>query len=424
MALDIILYVRMDLVRNMFVLPAVNFTYDFFHWVKPLPEPAMHVLMGFMFVCALAIAAGVFFRPACRLFAGSLFYLLLLDKSIYNNHIYLFVLLALLLSFTDADRALSFRRSGRSIAGTVPRWQLGILQLQLLIVYTYGGIAKLTHDWLVRAQPVRTMAEGLSADNMLFRWLKTEGGIALLNYGGLVVDLGAPLLLMYRPIRKWGIWIYVAFNVLNSQLFHDIGIFPFVMLFSLTLFVEVEKLSWFSGAKSASSSLQARGMNKTTHPVTSAGWPRAFAFLVPYFIFQLLFPFRGFFLPNPLDWTTIGNKFSWRMKVDTRQVTNIGFFVLDPQSQTYMPTQIQTLVNTMQLQHLSMDPRSVLQFARFLKAKALAQGIREPLVTGHVKVKYNGRQEQDFFDPATDLGNMRIRWWKKAEWVNPVIGTD
>ncbi|MBK6931833.1 MAG: hypothetical protein IPH12_13600 [Saprospirales bacterium] len=36
--------------------------------------------------------------------------------------------------------------------------------------------------------------------------------------------------------------------------------------------------------------------------------------LLGYFAFQILFPLRGLLLPNPLDYTTIGNRFAWRVK--------------------------------------------------------------------------------------------------------------
>src|SRR5690606_14836922 len=141
-------------------------------------------------------------RWACLLFSVALLYIFLLDKSLYNNHIYLFVILGFLLSFTDADKFFSLKRvATRPFA--VPRWQPGILQLQFIIVYFYGGIAKLKADWLIRAEPVRSLVASLDTDNPFLKLFASEAGVLFINFGGLLVDLGAPLFLLYKPTRKW-----------------------------------------------------------------------------------------------------------------------------------------------------------------------------------------------------------------------------
>lgn len=103
-------YIKIDLVKNMFVLPRVNFKYDGLAWVTAMPEPYMDALLLILLGLAVLMTCGIWFKWAARLFALGYAYLFLIDKSIYNNHIYLFILLALLLSCTHADQFLSLKK--------------------------------------------------------------------------------------------------------------------------------------------------------------------------------------------------------------------------------------------------------------------------------------------------------------------------
>lgn len=92
------------------------------------------------------------------------------EKSRYNNHYYLDVLFAILVAGTDVHTALSVtsvpcHRGTRQdnfvawcrsqCALTVPAWQLWAFRSQVLLVYLYGALAKLSSpDWLTRAQPM------------------------------------------------------------------------------------------------------------------------------------------------------------------------------------------------------------------------------------------------------------------------------
>src|SRR5688572_31545866 len=62
-------YFRIGLIENMFVHPRINFSYDGFYWLKPLPEVYLNILLGALLICGCLIAAGIFFKWACRFFA-------------------------------------------------------------------------------------------------------------------------------------------------------------------------------------------------------------------------------------------------------------------------------------------------------------------------------------------------------------------
>lgn len=407
MIYEIIDYFRIDLIRNMFVLPAINFQYDFLKWLHPLPEIWMNILLGLLLVCGLLIATGIYFKWACRLFAAGYLYIFLLDKSIYNNHLYLFILIAFLLSFTNADNAFSLRRSKANPTAWIPNWQIFILQLQIIIVYFFGGIAKLKADWLLECQPIKSLMLSIPDSHILTGALKNDFGVLLFTYGGLLLDLGAPLLWI-KKIRNVAIIPFILFHIINSMIFRDIGIFPFVMLFSLILFFNAGKLPF---------------INRLAHPVrkqTASHLPAMPVFLAGFMVFQVLFPLRGHFLPNDLDWTTIGNRFSWRMKVDTRTIDEMYFIVTDLDRGESQPVLIHKMINDMQILNMSMDPRSVKDFAMMLKRKALEMGFKNVAVTASIKVRYNGRASQYFIRPDIDLTKVEYNPFQKLEWVLPV----
>lgn len=424
-------YIRIGLIRQMFFLPALNFKYDFLRWLTPLPEGYMHILLYGLLACAFMIAIGLWFKWACRVFAVGYAYIFLMDKSIYNNHIYLFILLAILLSVTRADLTLSVKawwRQRKRTAQTsetdsihIPRWQPFVIQAQIMIVYFYGGIAKITSDWMLRQEPVRSLLEQMQSGHWMAPLIKNEFGVYLLNYGGFLIDILSPILLWYKPIRNWAIIPFIGFHFSNSNIFHDIGIFPFIMMLGLIIYFDTEEIpflrKWITRNNQTENDFQPESGTGSIGMNTGIAVKR---FLWIYFTFQLLFPFRGHFLPNDLDWTTIGNRFSWRMKVDTRELEEMSFYVAESDTSVLHPVEIRNLVNDMQLLNLYMDPRSIADFGALIGRLAKERGMENPRVTASIRVRYDGRPSQYFIDPKTDISKATYAFCKKIPWVYPV----
>jgi vitamin K-dependent gamma-carboxylase len=224
-----IYYVQIQFIKQGLLAPTMQFKYDGLGWIGLFPEPVLQGILALIFVAGVLITIGYRMRPAAMFYAISLAYFFLVEKAYYNNHIYLFILLCLLLSFTNADRFLSIK-GNKGHESVIPRWQVFILQFQIAIVYFYGGLAKLDPDWLFRQEPMRTLVTTyLDRNNEIL--------VLFLTYGGLLLDLAAPFVLFYKPLRKWGLIPLILFHATNTQLFNDIGIFPYVMLGSLILFL-------------------------------------------------------------------------------------------------------------------------------------------------------------------------------------------
>lgn len=412
MSYEVTNYLFTGMVHSFFVSPKMNFGYEGLEWLKPLPPPILNVILYIMLACALLITFGLMMKWAARLFAASYLYLFLLDKSLYNNHIYLFILLAVLLSLTNADQFVSLRK--RTLPGiAVPRWQQFILAAQVMCVYFFASLIKMRADWWVLQQPIRIIAESIPADTWVAPLYKSEIGIYMMVFGGFALDFFAPLFLWYKPIRKWAILPFALFHFSNSNIFGDIGIFPFIMMGALLLYFELEEIPILKKRYPALTN-----KNSTISNPVIGKW--TLSFLVLYFTFQLLFPLRGLFLPNDLDYTTIGNRFSWRVKADSRVVSEFKFILKDPASSKEGEINYPTMINNVQINAMLYDPRMIRAFAQNIHQEAVKNGLPDAEVYAKIKFSYNGRPPQYFVDPEKDMIRVPYSPFEKLDWVLPV----
>src|SRR6187549_385441 len=75
MTYELIYFIRIGFVKNMFVLPSINFKYDYLEWLQALPEFWMNGILVLLMICTLAITVGIFFKWACRVFAVGFAYI-------------------------------------------------------------------------------------------------------------------------------------------------------------------------------------------------------------------------------------------------------------------------------------------------------------------------------------------------------------
>ncbi|NNC83518.1 MAG: HTTM domain-containing protein, partial [Flavobacteriales bacterium] len=320
---------------------------------------------------------------------------------------YMFSLVALLLSFTDSDRRFSLSKSSER---TVPLWQYHILRLQVFIVYFYGGLAKLNPDWLICAEPIRSFVSYVFPE-----MVESDVFVSFFKYGGLLFDLLIGFLLFIKPTRMIALIFVAFFNFSNAYIFDDIGIFPFIMFFATIIFfseddIVVQKIKGVLGMKP--------GIPQATQSSLPA-FPKV---LILFFCFQLLFPLRYILLPHDKDWTGIGQRFAWRMKIQSRPVEQYEIYVTSPQIPGESQVQINTFINTMQMTVMSQDPVALWQFANYVKQEALKQGIPEPEVHARIRVSMNGSPEQYIVDPSVDLSMQDYDPLGYNEWIPERIG--
>jgi vitamin K-dependent gamma-carboxylase len=400
---ELIYFLRMDFVKVFLIEPKVQFSYEFLLFLKPLPKPILDILIVVLMVCCLFIIIGRFYRKAMIVFCIGFSYLFFLDKAYYNNHLYLICLLSFLLILIPADNKLSFRKNDSELKKPTQYWHLLILRLQLVIVFFFGGVAKLNYDWLVSNQPVRAILENKANHSFLGDVLTSDFTIYFFSYGGLLFDLLIPFLLFIPKTRILAVLCALLFNILNAWLFNDINIFPYFMMLSLVLFLEPNKVARFINLKLFGKQSETPISKK----VINVKKPILILMAI-YFLIQGLLPFRHLLYEGNVDWTGAGQRFAWRMKIQHRTLEKMEFKVLDMKKKVIIPVEVRNYgLNQDQLNLMAYDPVSIVQFAKFIKKHCREnKGIDDVQVQSEIIVSFNGRKTQPIFDKSVDLSSL------------------
>ncbi|RMG59395.1 MAG: HTTM domain-containing protein, partial [Bacteroidetes bacterium] len=269
--------------------PLFHFSYPGFAWVKVLPPDAMYAVHGLMVLAALGITLGFWYRVSATVFFLLFTYTELIDLTYYLNHYYFVSLFAGLMILIPAGRARSLDvKQGRVTAlNEVPRWTVGILRVQLAVVYVFAGIFKIHSDWLLEALPLRIWLPAHSDLPLLGPLLAQPLAAYLFSWVGMLYDCTIVFFLLWDRSRPWAYLAVILFHLMTGILF-QIGVFPVVMIGLTLLFFPAEP--------------HARWQQRLTNRFgpdsqPSAGSPRplppwGLALLGAFVLFQLLFPWR------------------------------------------------------------------------------------------------------------------------------------
>lgn len=404
MVYDILYFMDVGMVEMGLIKPDMLFKYDGLEWITPFSEPVMDGLLTVAMVAAATFALGLYSQVSIAIFWLIFTYFFLQDKAFYNNHLYLFSLLSFVMIFMKTDAVWSLRNmvTGR-VPKLIPQWNYDLLKFHFLIVYFYGGIEKLTYDWLVRWEPMRSVLVNSRTDFPNF--IISEPSVAFFTYGGLLFDLLAGFLLWNKRTRMYTIPVVIFFNIFNHLMFDDIGSFPFIMMVSTIIFFSPDAVvdrfrSWGIRIQAVKESAVALVSPKAKQLTVIA--------LAVYCFIQVVLPFKPMVLPGDRDWLGTGHRFCWHMKVQTRAITWMEFAIMDPQYNEPIPVDFTTFINTQQAQVMAQDHAMVVQFCKFLKEEAKARGMVNVRVLADIQVEYNGRKSQYFVDPQLDLSEVEI----------------
>ena len=395
-------------------------TYDGFDWIKPVGPELMPWLVGATFVVYVLFISGVLYRPVSILTALLTWYFFLVEKGHYNNHYYLYALLATLFVFVDGSR-LSFGDLFRQKKPErLPMWQLTIFRLQFALVYFFGGIAKLDVDWL-QGFPMSFWLY----DFALFElpegsWLQAlfmapETGL-IYSYAGLLFDLLIPILLLSSRLRKWAVLPLVFFHISN-HFFFDIGSFPFAMLMATPIFFDGEALA----SKFKRFMPKRDGTVVLETPTTSTLKKRAATSLFVLWIgFQLLFPLRQFMFDSNPSWTGQGQWFSWRMMlVSTVEACSIRIIVPEDGVDFYVT--LDSYMTYHQFRKAIRTPMIMLKFIQYLKAQLKENGVLEKsIIKLEMYKSINYRPPTLFNDTTLNYANVEYNPFVKQQWILPV----
>ncbi|MEL6925335.1 MAG: HTTM domain-containing protein, partial [Bacteroidota bacterium] len=293
-----------------------------------------------------------------------------------------------------------------------------IIILQLTIVYTCAGLAKLNYDWLFRAMPLAIWLPERQGIPVLGYFFQQEWFAYFFSWAGAIYDLSIAYFLMFKKTRPFAYFFVVVFHLMTWLLF-NIGLFPFIMIFNTLIFFSAgfhQKLLSFIGYKSQ----PAAGTDEATQQYAYKTVARNIMqpLLLLFVVIQLALPFRYLLYPSQLLWAEEGYRFSWRVMLveKTGQTT---FTVKDSATSKRSEIINGQYLTAFQEKQMNIQPDFILQFAHFLKREyEQKHGFINPIVTVDAHVALNGRSSQRFVDPEVNLAALEDGLGTKS-WILP-----
>jgi uncharacterized membrane protein YphA (DoxX/SURF4 family) len=411
---EVFRYVERGWIARYYLDAPVQFTYLVAPWLRPLPGIGMYVVFGVLALAGLALALGAWTRVAAAVTALGLGYAFLLEQSRYLNHGYLMVLVALLLTVVPSNRTWSIDAWRRGRDRSVPFWTVVALRFQVGVVYAFAGIAKLHPDWLA-GRPLDRWLRGHDDVPVLGWATSLPNAPVLFAWGGMLLDLLAAPLLLWRPTRLPIFLALVAFHAGNDRLF-SIGVFPALAVALTTVFFAPDwPRAW---RPTRARARRAAPVPRTARRARRLGVAEtaALACLATFAVVQVALPLRHHAYPTDVTWSEDGHRFAWRMMLRSKQ-GDLRLVVVDHGDGSARTLHARDLVASWQHGQVSTRPDLIQQLAHHV-ARTEAAGGRDVAVHALAFVALNGRPPRMLIDPVVDLA-ATPRSWTSAPWVLP-----
>jgi vitamin K-dependent gamma-carboxylase len=395
-------------IKSHFIDPPFTFTFIGFEWLQPLPNDGMYYFYGIMALTAFMIMLGLYYRLAALSFLILWTITYLMQKSEYNNHYYLIILLSLIMVFVPAADYFSldsWRKKTKFL--TCPRWCLIILKFQVSVVYIYSGINKINSDWL-KGLTMHTALSYKANETILGTYLNTPFMEAFITYGGLTFDLLIVFFLIYSRTRILAFVLLLFFHLFNALIF-QVGIFPYTMIILSIFFFSPETIRTIF----FKNKLQIVSEN-TSRIKYSKNQLVQFSFIGIYMILQILIPLRPYLFSGNTSWTEEGHRMSWRMMLRIKS-GDIYFKVKEENKNTIIYPN--NYLTETQFEALACHPDLIWQYSQHLKKEFKRKKNTDPEIFAYSYVSLNGRAPQLFVDTLVNLADVKWDPWKHSKWI-------
>ncbi|GAA4311941.1 HTTM domain-containing protein [Pontixanthobacter gangjinensis] len=389
-----------------------NFTFNFigFEFLQPLPGDGMLWYYAVMGIFGVFVMLGFKYRLSIIMYTIMWSGVYLMQKSSYNNHYYLLMLLCFIMSFLPAHRWFSLDAKLKPSISKIsmPRWVWVVIVLQLWIVYTYASVAKLYPDWLDGSFPALLMKSKqhywLVGDFLQQGWIRYA-----IAYFGLIFDLLIIPLLLWKRTRVPIFLAAIFFHLFNSFIFH-IGIFPYMSLAFCIFFFPTEKVNKFF--------LRNKKQHYDKGEIIVPSYRNVLiAAMLVWFIVQVCLPLRHWFFQDDVLWTEEGHRLSWRMMLRGKS-GRINFKVVEKGTTDTIFVDKKEYLSRKQLRAITSKPDLIWQFAQRLEEEYAEKGKQvEVYVEG--KVSVNGGPYKPLIDPRVDLAAEKWQHFKHHDWILP-----
>lgn len=396
-------------VKRTLVEPKFTFAFIGFEWLQVFQGEGMYVYYAVMSIFGLLIMVGYKYRISMvgftLLWTGSY----LMQKSSYNNHYYLLVLISTIMVFMPAHRDVSIdaKLTPSLKTNAMPNWCRLVFILQLFIVYTYASIAKLYPDW-IDGTVMEVLMKGKKDYQLIGNILQQEWLQNMLTWGGIFFDGLIVPFLLYKPTRKWAFIISIGFHLFNSVVF-QIGIFPYLALaFYLFFFppktirnIFLRKRVFYDKAEVKAPSLKHMYI----------------ALFAVYFVFQIVLPLRHHIFKDNVLWTEEGHRLSWRMMLRAKYGT-VTYTVMDKDTGEKTIIVLDDYLTKKQQRSASTKPDVIWQFSKYLREEFRTKN-KDVSVYVNCKVGVNGRRLKQLINPDIDIADQPWQPLKHSDWILP-----
>lgn len=395
--------------RRTLIEPEFTFNFIGFDFLQPLPGELMYYYFILMGIFGLLVMVGYKYRFSMACFALMWTCVYLMQKTSYNNHYYLMMLLCWMMVFLPAHRwfSLDAKITPDVKSSSAPRWTYLVVIFQVWIVYTFASVAKWYPDWL-NGTTTALFMQGKSDYWLIGSLLQLDWVHWCIAYVGIFFDLLIVPLMLYKRTRFIGFAISVFFHLFNSIVF-QIGIFPYMSIaFALFFF--------------SSETLQKRFLPKK--PLYTLGEvkipsykPLLIGVFSLYFIFQIGLPLRHWAFQDDVLWTEEGHRLSWRMMLRSKG-SRLIVYTQEEGSVEKKPYNYRKLLSKKQQRSSKSKPDLLWRLAKEIK-KAEAKEGKNVKVFMDVKLKINGGEYHQFIKPNVDIASQEWHPFKHHDWLEP-----
>ncbi|CAG5118116.1 unnamed protein product, partial [Candidula unifasciata] len=396
---------------------------------------------------SIGIMLGLKMSLLSSVYVATFWYLHFLDKTVWNNHSYLFGILAFLFAVTQSNRFASVDGllNPKIRNAHVPLWNYTLLRAQIFVVYFVAGLKKIDKDWI----------SGYSVDQLakhtVFGPFKTflsedEINVYIVHCGGLLIDLSLGFLLFFDKTRIFGLIVSTTFNTMNALIFR-IGMFPYTMLCTQLIFCDMDwprklfrVLTSFRGrtavcatqcqpsthciypqdyVKSESSSTQKEHIDSSLP--TSSTWKHKLAsmFTVIFIALQIFLPYSHGITKGYNTWTEGLYGYSWDMMIQSWSGRHIQITYHDQTTgQTgYLDPLAWGGYRGRWFTHADM----IKQYAHCIADNLRNYNLHNVSVYFDIWLSLNNRFRQRFIDPRIDIVQAKWHPLESTTWLLPLL---
>lgn len=429
-----------------------------FHFSYIAGLPALNALQLTSLCAAMTFSSGcmmlgVFYRSACAaLFAGSLF-MLLWDKAYYDNEMYLVTLMSFLMCFAPAANEWSLDPAKDR---TVPRWAILAVNVQIALVFFWGGVTKLHTDWIL-GYPQIFWVMAHSRDQWLGPLLRQKFAIPIITYGAVIIDICLPILLFSKRTLWLGALAVALVYGLNYKAL-TLSPFVWILLCSIQLFASPSwprrvadvfrrkrhdtsdvvangwSLSHLLGNTSGASGGEGDANKSVFNPrstdsdsgksamraaALSAPNPLVTSALAIYFIVQFCLPARQLFLSENINWTEAAGPFSWAVAHAQKTVEDFEMTQIDPKTKKSTEVGDVHRLTRKQYSAMTQTPALIRDFAHHVANKVEKKTGVRPMIHVCAVESLGMRKAQNLVDPNADLA-VQPDFFLTAPWLVPL----